>query len=127
MRKADKTKTVEITDVSTPTLLADAIAKYLDEKKGRDIAVIDISGRSIIADYFVIASATSTTQVRSLADYVDEKLSKNFGIEPLHRDSDKKWIAVDYGSVIVHIFYEEMREFYQLERLWSDGANVKKL
>ena len=120
-------KPAPVTDVSTPALLADAIARFLDEKKGRDIAVIDISGRSIIADYFVIASATSTTQVRALADYVDEKLSKAFGIEPLHRDSDKKWIAVDYGSVIVHIFYEEMREFYQLERLWSDGTNIRNL
>mgnify|MGYP000627791972 CR=1 FL=1 len=118
-------KPAPVTDVSTPALLAEAVARFLDEKKGRDISIIDISGRSIIADYFVIASATSTTQVRALADYVDEKLSKEFGLEPLHRDSDKKWIAVDYGSVIVHIFYEEMREFYQLERLWSDGSNIR--
>ena len=118
-------KPAPVTDVSTPALLAEAVARFLDEKKGRDISIIDISGRSIIADYFVIASATSTTQVRAPADYVDEKLSKEFGIEPLHRDSDKKWIAVDYGSVIVHIFYEEMREFYQLERLWSDGSNIR--
>lgn len=68
-----------MTDVSTPALLAEAVARFLDEKKGRDISIIDISGRSIIADYFVIASATSTTQVRALADYVDEKLSKEFG------------------------------------------------
>lgn len=118
-------KPAPVTDVSTPALLAEAVARFLDEKKGRDISIIDISGRSIIADYFVIASATSTTQVRALADYVDEKLSKEFGLEPLHRDSDKKWIAVDYGSVIVHIFYEDMREFYQLERLWSDGSNIR--
>ena len=118
-------KPAPVTDVSTPALLAEAVARCLDEKKGRDISILDISGRSIIADYFVIASATSTTQVRALADYVDEKLSKEFGLEPLHRDSDKKWIAVDYGSVIVHIFYEEMREFYQLERLWSDGSNIR--
>lgn len=118
-------KPAPVTDVSTPALLAEAVARFLDEKKGRDISIIDISGRSIIADYFVITSATSTTQVRALADYVDEKLSKEFGLEPLHRDSDKKWIAVDYGSVIVHIFYEEMREFYQLERLWSDGSNIR--
>ena len=118
-------KPAPVTDVSTPVLLAEAVARFLDEKKGSDISIIDISGRSIIADYFVIASATSTTQVRALADYVDEKLSKEFGLEPLHRDSDKKWIAVDYGSVIVHIYYEEMREFYQLERLWSDGSNIR--
>ena len=126
MTKKVSEKTAAVKDVSTPDKLADAVAQFLGEKKGRDITVIDISARSIIADYFVIASATSTTQVKALADYVDEKLSVGFGIEPLHRDSDKKWIAIDYGSVIVHIFYEEMREFYQLERLWSDGTNTRK-
>ena len=120
-------KPAPVTDVSTPALLAEAVAHFLDEKKGRDISIIDISGRSIIADYFVIASATSTTQVRALADYVDEKLSKE-GIEPLRRDgfSEAKWIAVDYGSVILHVFHEETREYYRLERLWIDGGNCEK-
>lgn len=108
-------------------VLAKKIAAVLDEKKGRDIVIIDLSDKSIIADYFVIASGRSTTAVKSLTDNVDEKLSKE-GIEPLRRDgfSEAKWIAVDYGSVIMHVFHEETREYYHLERLWIDGANYEK-
>ncbi|MBQ7227862.1 MAG: ribosome silencing factor [Clostridia bacterium] len=107
--------------------LAKKIAGVLDEKKGKDIVIIDLSEKSIIADYFVIASGRSTTAVKSLTDNVDEKLSKE-GIEPLRRDgfSEAKWIAVDYGSVILHVFHEETREYYHLERLWADGANFEK-
>ena len=107
--------------------LARKIAAVLDEKKASDIVIIDLSEKSIIADYFVIASGRSTTAVKSLTDNVDEKLSKE-GIEPLRRDgfSEAKWIAVDYGSVILHVFNEETREYYRLERLWIDGGNCEK-
>lgn len=109
-------------------VLAKKIATILDDKKGRDIVIIDLSDKSIIADYFVIGGAKSTTAVKSLADSVDEKLSKE-GLEPLRRDgfSEAKWIAVDYGSVILHVFHEETREYYHLERLWIDGANYEKI
>ena len=108
-------------------VLAKKIAAILDEKKARDIVIIDLSERSIIADYFVIASGRSTTAVKALTDNVDEKLSKE-GIEPLRRDgmNEAKWIAVDYGSVILHVFHEETREYYPLERLWIDGANFER-
>ncbi|MBR6788938.1 MAG: ribosome silencing factor [Clostridia bacterium] len=107
--------------------LAKKIASILDEKKGKDIIIIDLSDKSIIADYFVIASGRSTTAVKSLTDNVDEKLSKE-GIEPLRRDgfSEAKWIAVDYGCVILHVFHEEMREYYHLERLWINDNNYEK-
>ena len=107
--------------------LAVKIAQALDEKKGKDIVIIDLSKKTIIADYFVIASAKSLTAVKALSDFVDEKLSKE-GIEPLRRDgmSESKWVAVDYGSVIVHVFHHETREYYHLERLWIDGENVEK-
>ena len=107
--------------------LARKIAAVLDEKKASDIVIIDLSDKSIIADYFVIASGRSTTAVKSLTDNVDEKLSKE-GIEPLRRDgfSEAKWIAVDYGSVILHVFHEETREYYRLERLWINGGNCEK-
>lgn len=110
---------------SDPASLADGIAALLDSKKARDVVVIDLNGKTIIADYFVIASANSTTAVRSLADYVDEELGAR-GLDPMHRDADPKWVALDYGSVIVHIFYKELREFYNIERLWTDGDNLKK-
>ncbi len=106
--------------------LAKEIAGYLDEKKAKKIIIIDISKRTPIADYFVICSARSTTAVKALTDYVDEKLSKR-GIEPKGRDIDAKWAAVDYGSVIVHIFHEETREFYQLERQWIEENNVEHI
>ncbi len=104
--------------------LAHEIAGYLDEKKAQNIIIIDISKRTPIADYFVICSARSTTAVKALNEYVDEKLSAK-GLEPKGRDIDSKWAAVDYGSVILHIFHDEARDFYQLERLWIEGDNVE--
>jgi len=106
--------------------LAHTIAAALDEKKGRDVTLINLEGKTIIADYFVIASAFSSTAVKALADHVDEKLSKELKIEPLRRDVDRNWAAIDYGSVILHVQLEETREFYNLERLWSDGTNVTR-
>ncbi len=106
-------------DLTTPKGMADAIAYLLDFKKGKDIVTLDLSEKTVIADYFVIASAFSSTAVKALADFVEDELSK-VGIEPSHRDVDQKWIALDYGSVIVHVFYKELRDFYRLERLWSD-------
>ena len=106
--------------------LAYTVAQYLDDKKARDITLIDLSGKTIIADYFVIATVGSTTAVRAITDFIDEKLSKEHGIEPLRRDIDAKWAAIDYGSVILHVQCEDTRKFYDLERLWSDGTNVER-
>ncbi len=117
----------EVPSITTPEDLADKIAGFLEEKKARDIKIINLRGKTIVSDYFVICSATSTTQVRALADYVDEKLSKDYGLEPRGRDIDTKWVAVDYNSVILHVFHYETRQFYNLERLWDDGDNVKSL
>ncbi|MCH5164706.1 MAG: ribosome silencing factor [Clostridiales bacterium] len=107
--------------------LAKKIAELIDEKKGKEIMIVDLKGKTVIADYFVLASAKSTVAVRALADYVDEKLSKDFGLEPRGRDIDPKWAAIDYGCVILHIFHEETREFYKLERLWDDGDNITRI
>ncbi len=110
-------------DVATPKGLSETIAAILDNKKGKQVTTIDLSDKTVVADYFVIASAYSSTAVKALADAVEEELDK-VGIHPLHRDADQKWIALDYGSVIVHVFYKELRDFYNLERLWADGDNV---
>lgn len=112
-------------DLTQPNGLADAVAYLLDLKKGKDVVTIDLGGKTIVADYFVIASAYSSTAVKALSDFVEDELSKH-GLEPIHRDADAKWVALDYGSVIVHVFYKELREFYQIERLWADGDNIKK-
>ncbi|MCH5165840.1 MAG: nicotinate (nicotinamide) nucleotide adenylyltransferase [Clostridiales bacterium] len=105
--------------------IALAAADELNLHKGKDIVIIDLDGKTIIADYFVIASASSTTAVKALMGYVEDRLTKQFAIDPNKRDVDKEWIALDYGGVIIHIFTDKMREFYNIERLWSDGGNIE--
>lgn len=106
--------------------LRELICKILDDKKGIDITVVDLEGLSIVADCFVIVSGRSTTQVKALANNLEEELSKNYGIEPIRSEGkrDGRWAVVDYGSVVVHVFHEETRRLYSLEQLWSNGQNV---
>lgn len=104
--------------------IAETVAAELDLHKARDIDVIDVGGKTVITDYFVIASASSTTAVKALCGYVEDVLTKKYGLDPLKRDTDSEWVALDYGGVIVHVFTDRMREFYNIERLWADGGNV---
>ncbi|HEY8443688.1 MAG TPA: ribosome silencing factor [Clostridia bacterium] len=106
--------------------LAKEICRILSSKKAKDITIIDVHNLTIIADYFVIASATSTTAVRALAHELENKLLELHNRAPLRSEGvrEGRWVAMDYGEVIVHIFYEETRKFYQLERLWTDGENA---
>ena len=99
--------------------------KVLDAKKANDIALLKVDGLTILADYFVICSANSTTQVRALADSVEEEFEK-VGIAPLSREGKQglNWILLDYGDFIIHIFYQETREFYNLEKLWDDAEKI---
>lgn len=102
------------------------IVKAADDKKAKDIVVLDMRGVSLIADYFVICHGYSTTQVRAISDSIDEKM-KEHGIMPLRREgvNDAHWILLDYGYCVVHIFTEEDRNFYGLERLWGDAKRVE--
>lgn len=101
------------------------IVRILDSKKAEDIQVIGITNLTIIADYFVIATGTSTTQVKSLADEVDFQLGQ-LGIEPRGIEGVRaaNWIVLDYSDIVVHVFYRDTRAEYQLERLWADGEQV---
>lgn len=102
------------------------IVKALDSKRAEDIRVLYVENLTILGDYFVIANGTSTTHTRTLADEVEYQMSQK-QIEPLHREgrgNGSNWIVLDYGDIIVHIFYKETRDFYQLERLWADGEPV---
>lgn len=101
------------------------IVKILDQKKAQDIQVIGITNLTIIADYFVIATGTSTTQVKSLADEVDFQLGEA-GEEPRGVEGVRSanWIVLDYNDIVVHVFYRDTRAEYQLERLWADGEQV---
>lgn len=102
----------------------------LDEKKGEDIKVIDISGISVLADYFIIANGSNDSQVRALVENVEEQLSKA-GFEAKQREGYGlgSWVLLDFGNVIVHVFDKENRLFYDLERIWRDGkyTNVTEL
>lgn len=101
-----------------------ATVKILDKKKAVDLKAIHITDYSIVADYFVIATGTSNTHVKSLADELEYEMGK-LGIEPNHIEGKATgWIVLDYGTVIVHIFTGESREYYNLERLWSDAEDV---
>lgn len=108
-----------------PLALAKEIAKILDNKKAQDIKVLKVHDLTVLADYFVIASGSSTTQVGALADEVDFKMGEQ-GINPSRVEGAKtrSWILLDYGSVVVHVFYPETREHYALERMWADAEPV---
>ena len=96
----------------------------IDSKKGENIQVIGVSDLTILADYFIIATGTSTTQVKALADEVEYKLSLK-DVQPHHIEGEKTpWVCLDYNSVVVHIFYKDQRDFYRLERLWEDGEKL---
>jgi len=101
-------------------------AEGLEERKGRRIVVLDLTELTLVTDYFVIASGTSRTHLQGLADRVEEKLERA-GVPLLHREGGDKsgWILLDYGDVVVHIFDEISREFYNLERLWGDARIVE--
>ncbi|MCR5074621.1 MAG: ribosome silencing factor [Ruminococcus sp.] len=101
------------------------IVKTLDSKRGEDIQALRIADLTILADYFVIVNGTSNTHARTLADEVEFQLSQK-GIEPERREADtgNTWIILDYGDIIVHVFYKETRGFYKLEGLWADGEQV---
>lgn len=101
------------------------IVETLDAKKAEEIKAIEVKDLTIIADYFVIATGTSSTQVKALADEVDFVLSEK-GVRPrkIEGYQGANWIVLDYEDIVVHVFYAETRRFYSLERLWSDGMNV---
>ena len=103
-------------------------AKALDSKKGIDLRLIEISDISTLADYFLICTASSNTHVRTLCDAVEEAMDE--AGEPMvgregHRGGT--WVVLDFGCVVVHVFTEETRAFYDLERLWQDGKQVSRI
>ena len=102
--------------------LAAIAVKALDSKKGKEIRLIRIDKITTLAEYFVICTGTSNTQINALCDAVEKELTEK-GEEPLHREGYRggTWVLLDYGCIAVHVFNHEAREFYGLERLWRDG------
>ena len=99
-------------------------ANALNNKKARQLKALKIDDLTTLADYFVIATATSSTHVRALADEVEEKLKEQL-VEPHHIEGKSTgWIVLDYTSVIVHVFTPQEREFYNLDSMWSDATDI---
>ena len=106
---------------ATPEELANAIAEILDNKKGKDVKIIAVGDKTIIADYFVLANGNTNTHVRALADEVEYKLGLT-GVDPARVEGREGngWRVIDYSSVLVHVFDREAREFYNLDKLYTD-------
>ena len=110
----------------TPKTIAQLIVKTLDSKNAKDIKLLMTSDITILADYFVICTANSTTHLKTLSDEV-EKVMKENGEIPRRREGQRAggWILMDFSCVIVHLFLQETRDFYTLDRLWSDALVVE--
>ncbi len=106
--------------------IAELAVATLDNKKGMDVKLLEVGDQTVLADYFVLATGTSNTHVRALADEVEFKLKEELGVEPSHIEgaSGNAWTLLDYGCVVINIFTSQAREFYKLERLWS-GNEIK--
>lgn len=101
------------------------LAKALDDKKGNEIKVLKTEGLTTLADYFVICTATSNTQVKAMSDACEEAMEKNGEkVHHIEGHRDGTWLLLDFSSVVVHVFTDETRKFYDLERLWGDAEEV---
>lgn len=108
--------------------LACSSARILDNKLAKEIVILNISNVSVLADYFVICSADSTTQVKTLTETIREKVKEVYGRLPNRAENDSKnrWNLVDYGDVIIHILHREEREFYAIEKFWNHACTIEE-
>lgn len=110
--------------------IAEVAQQALDSKNGQDISALHVAKQTVLADWFVLATGTSNTHVNALADEVVFKVKEQLGVDPLRTEGEgnSTWTLIDYGSVIVHVFTKEGREFYKLDKLWADsGVTLKKI
>jgi len=113
----------------TPRLTAEAkaqrAARAALDRKAVDLVVLDVQGLSGVTDYFLVCSGRSTTHVKSIADAIREEL-KDDGVRPLHSEgaTQSGWVLLDYGDVLMHVFLEDTRAYYALERLWGDAPSI---
>ena len=109
--------------------LACTIARAIDNKKGSDIKILNISNGSVLADYFVICSGDSSTQVKALSDTVKAKVKEIFQRKPCgdEKDAKNRWNLIDYGDVVVHVLYKEERETYAIEKFWNHALRLKRI
>ncbi len=102
-------------------------AEAAGDKKAEDVLAIDVAELLVVTDYFVIATGRTNIQVKAIADEVEEQLRVRGGVKPIGREgvTEAKWVLLDYGDIVVHIFQPEEREFYRLEKLWSDAPRLE--
>ena len=106
--------------------MAKKACQALEDKKAKDIHILDISEVSVLADYFLIASGSNVNQVQAMVDNVEEELHKaGFDPKQIEGYNTANWVLLDYGDIIIHVFDEENRLFYDLERIWRDGSLIK--
>lgn len=107
--------------------LAIAAARVAQDNRGQEIVILDVRQATPICDYFVLATGTSRRQLHAISEEIDQKLEKELGDRRLSREGydDSQWILLDYGNIVVHLFDEKTRGFYDLEGLWADGERVE--
>lgn len=125
MNKSAENKVLPSLADASARELADAIVKILDDKKARDIKLLQLSESNDLTEYFVICTGTSNTQIKGLAGELEYQLGER-EVHPLHVDGydSGMWIAMDFAYVIVHIFHKNERDFYKLEKLWNDAVEI---
>ncbi|MBE0467592.1 MAG: ribosome silencing factor [Candidatus Desulforudis sp.] len=108
-------------------VLVEAVARAAAEAKGSDILVLDIQNLTVVSDYFVLVSGRSTTHVKACAEHIREQLHDELGVKALRVEGFREghWVLLDYGDVVIHVFLESERAFYNLERLWGDAPVVE--
>ena len=109
--------------------LARYIVEAIADKKGENVLLLDIRDISILADYFVIGSATSTRQTRAIVGWIKQEVKQSFNVSPMHIEGEPEsgWVLMDYGDIVVHLFTPEMRDYYDLEGLWRDGRVIVRM
>ncbi|MDO8847821.1 MAG: ribosome silencing factor [Coriobacteriia bacterium] len=110
-----------------PREIALLAAEAAAEKKAADIVVLDVAETLVITAFFVVATGSSDRQVKSIADEVEDQLREKAGVKPIGREGERegKWVLLDFGDLVVHVFQPEERDFYRLEKLWSDAPRVE--
>ena len=119
-------KTETKIDIDNVIELAKAAAGFAYEKKARDIIGLNLEGKSPVTDYFVVCSGSNKPQIKAICDNIDDKMAE-LGVNPLRIEGYKEaqWVLMDYGNLIVHIFDDESRDYFNLERLWGDAPAVR--
>ena len=117
-----------MTEDLTSYKLACIVARFLDEKIAKDISILNISNVSSFADYFVICSASSNTQVKALTENLADKIKQTFSRLPIGKENDTKnrWNLIDYGDVVVHILHQEDRDAYAIEKFWNHAVSIPR-